>query len=183
MTEKKMTITTDAGGRPIIDGIPAIAAADFELLIGDILAEEDDETDAPVADEDEDGAMYREAFARAEERVAARREIERLRAVIDRAGALAAQNASAEMIRAALEEAVANSRVSSEIPEEYRWDVEDRGRGPFGEADGLTYGIAIDRVIDFAVGKIDESRITEAREDLRRLRERSAAYALRNPSA
>jgi len=49
--------------------------------------------------------------------------------------------------------------------------------------DNPIHGIAIDRIIDFAVGKLDESRITEAREDLWLLRERSAAYALRNPRA
>jgi len=130
MTEKKMTITTDDAGRPIIDGVPAIAAADFELLIADVLAEEDDETDAPIADEEEDGAMYREAFAGAEERVAARR--------VGSGGSV---------------------------------------------DDNPIHGIAIDRIIDFAVGKLDESRITEAREDLWLLRERSAAYALRNPRA
>ncbi|KKN62527.1 hypothetical protein LCGC14_0510740 [marine sediment metagenome] len=73
---------------------------------------------------------------RDEERVAAKRKIGRLRAVIDRAGALAAQNASAEMIRSTLAEAVASSRVSSEIPEEYRWDAEDLHRGPFGDREG-----------------------------------------------
>ncbi|MEO9787537.1 MAG: hypothetical protein ABJF67_08005 [Aurantimonas coralicida] len=152
MTDKNtMTITTDDAGRPIIDGVPRVSAADFELLIADVLAEDDDETDAPIADEGKDGAMYRQAFARAEERVAGRREIERLRAVIDRAGALAAQNASAEMIRAAL----------AEVGEA---DT---------ESDGPAYGIALDRIIDFAVGKLNEGRITEAREDLRRLRELS----------
>lgn len=136
MTDKNtMTITTDDARRPIVDGVPAVSLADFEMLIADVLSEEDDDTTAPIAAEEQDGAMYHRAFDRAEERVAARREIDRLRAVIDRAGALAAQNASAEMIRTALAEAVAGSPVSNEIPEAYSWDAGDPSRGPFGETE------------------------------------------------
>lgn len=45
----------------------------FELTIADVVAEDDDETDEPIADDGEDGAMYHQAFAKAEERVAAKR--------------------------------------------------------------------------------------------------------------
>ncbi|WP_024351055.1 HAD domain-containing protein [Aurantimonas coralicida] len=123
-------------GRTIIDGKPGwnvssgfvvkflpveIATASPDA-IPDFVEAIEKELSPPIADVVEDGAMYRQAFAKAEERVAARREIDRLRAVIDRAGALAAQNASAEMIRSALAEGcVADTKAEEETPTEMGW--------------------------------------------------------------
>lgn len=119
----------------VVEFLPVEIATTSNDAVPDFVNAIADELGAPIADEEEDGAMYRKGFAKAEERVAAKREIESLRAIIDRAGALAGQNATAGMIRSALAEAVSSSRMSIEIPDAYRWDVGDTSRGPFGETE------------------------------------------------